>query len=625
MQVSLEKVKLRFQTSLLVFVAANMVLMSAVWWVSGKNSDNAQNINLAGRQRALSQRIHRDLLQLHQTPPVLGDARLTELVHATTLFNDTLLGFTQGGTTRDQSGVVVVLERLSLNSAESPLANGLALWNQFTPLLWPIVASPTAVPTVSQVNAALAFADQHANDLFNQMDRLTTALVLHHQDEMMALRWMQGVFMAMMLFSGVWVITQKRQFTHAMDQENKELAQTTETTQAELLTMQARMVLLDLCIAKIKDVVIITQYESFEKSNPRMVYVNDAFEQVTGYSRAEAIGQTPCLLHGKNSLSTELDRMHSTHATWMNVRGEIINYTKSGQEFWVEYDITPVTDDKGWYTLSVQRDITERKKNEAEMIGLMQAAAESSRLKSEFLRNISHEFRTPMNGILGMCQILAMTALNDKQAQYVKTLSDCANAFLTIVNHVLDFRKLDAGTLAINQQPFDLRALLNDCETKVLPLAREKKLALTLTCHPAVPARLVGDAQRIAQVLGYFLDNAIKFTALGSVALTVGVSGRNGDVFCVRFAVHDTGIGISEAQMALLFKPLMQVDGTSTRRYGGAGMGLAISRKLVKLMHGREGVESQPTKGSTFWFELELPQAPAQTSHLDGSQGCDSK
>jgi PAS domain S-box-containing protein len=565
----------------------------------------------------MSQRIHRNLLQLHQTPPVPGDARLSELVHAIALFDDTLMGFAKGGKTRNQSGEDVELHRVTLTSAQTPLADGLALWNTFIPLLQPIDAGLATVPSVPQVNAALAFADAHANELYDQMDKLTTALVIHHEDEMTALRWMQGLFMVLMLISGVWVMAKKRQLTQAMDQENKELAHTTETTQAQLLTVQARMYLLDMCIAKIKDVVIITEFDSFEsvpfkKSNPRMVYVNDAFEKVTGYSREEAIGQTPCLLHGPKSQRSELDRMHCVFGSWSNVRGEVINYTKSGEEFWVEYDVTPVASDKGWYTLSVQRDITERKKNEAEMIELMQMAAESSRLKSEFLRNISHELRTPMNGILGMSQILTLTALNKEQAKYVKTLRDCASSFLTVVNHVLDFRKLDAGTLTIEQQPFGVQAMLDACLVKVQSLAREKKLALTLTCNQNVPSQLVGDARRISQVLGYLLDNAVKFTATGSVALTVSLISHEGDVFGLRFAVHDTGIGISDDQMEMLFRPFVQVDGTLTRRYGGTGMGLALSRKLVKLMNGREGVESQPLKGSTFWFELELPQASAE-------------
>jgi signal transduction histidine kinase len=244
------------------------------------------------------------------------------------------------------------------------------------------------------------------------------------------------------------------------------------------------------------------------------------------------------------------------------------------------------------------------------MVALMQMAAESSRLKSEFLRNISHELRTPMNGILGMSQILTLTALNNEQAKYVKTLSECASAFLTVINHVLDFRKLDAGTLTIDQQPFGVQAMLEACLAKVQPLAREKKLALTLTCNPNVPDQLIGDSKRISQVLGYLLDNAVKFTATGSVALTVSLISHEGDVFGLRFAVHDTGIGISNEQMELLFRPFVQVDGTLTRRYGGTGIGLALSRKLVKLMNGREGVESQPLKGSTFWFELELSQTP---------------
>lgn len=379
-------------------------------------------------------------------------------------------------------------------------------------------------------------------------------------------------------------------------------------TQQAFNTVKERLTLLDLCMAKTKDVIIITEAEPLNRPGPRIVYVNDAFERLTGYSREEAIGQTPRMLQGIKTQRSELNRLRSAFAVWASVRVEVINYTKSGQEYWVELEVTPVANEAGWFThwVSVQRDITERKQAETQRLALLEKSVEASRLKAEFIANISHEFRTPMNGILGLAQVLLNAPLTTKQHDYVQALYDSATGLMTILNAMLDFRKIEAGTLSLEKLPFSVNQLMHDCQQAVQPKAQAKGLAFELTVDNTFPAVVLGDVTRIRQVLDYLLDNAVKFTNAGSITLVAGSMNYADDRPYLHFEVTDTGIGISDTQCALLFRPFVQVDGGITRRQGGTGLGLVLGSRLVELMHGHIGIISAPGRGSTVWFAVPL-------------------
>lgn len=366
--------------------------------------------------------------------------------------------------------------------------------------------------------------------------------------------------------------------------------------------------LLKQCMARVNDVVIITNATSAEQSTHRIVFVNDAFERITGYSRQEAMGQSPRMLQGENTQRSEVKRLRQAILECRSARVELINYAKGGREFWSEIDINPVFDAAGRCThwISVQRDVTIRKQAEVDMVQLCDRAMESALMKEHFLSTISHEICTPMNGVIGMTDLLLDTPLDPEQLDYVEALNQSGQALMSIINGILDFSKMEAGNVNIESRPFELQRMVDTCLDLVAPKARQKGLSVRCTLDGQIPATLMGDEARIRQVLLVLLGNAVKFTGSGGIALDVRQISFEGDVHRIRFEIRDTGIGIVGADIKRLFQHFQQLDGSITRKHGGIGLGLAISRQLVELMHGQIDVESQAGKGSLFWFELPI-------------------
>jgi PAS domain S-box-containing protein len=352
-------------------------------------------------------------------------------------------------------------------------------------------------------------------------------------------------------------------------------------------------------------------------------YVNPKFSELTGYTRAEALGQNPRVLKSGTmppEVYADLWQTLKRGEVW---RGELHNRKKNGDLFWEQATIAAIRDDSGETThfVAVKEDITERKQLQANLVRAHDEAVAASRLKSEFLATVSHEIRTPINGILGMAEMLVETGLDPDQREMGEVIKSSADNLLVIINDILDFSKIEAGKFRIVAVNFDLRALVEETRALLAPRAQARQLALRCELGAAPAGWQLGDAGRIRQVLTNLLGNAIKFTERGEITISVLETRASAGRVAVRVAVRDTGIGIPLLAQAKLFQAFTQVDGSITRKFGGTGLGLAISRQLMELMGGTIGFESVLGRGSTFWFELELGRGTAPPAEDPAAAG----
>ncbi len=273
----------------------------------------------------------------------------------------------------------------------------------------------------------------------------------------------------------------------------------------------------------------------------------------------------------------------------------------------------------------ILRDITQRKSAEEAIRAAHDRAVEAADVKSQFLATMSHEIRTPINAVVGMSELMLQTPLSDEAREYASTVRDSAESLLAIVNDILDFSKMEAGRMELESVPFAPVVAVENATDILSAAARKKGLALSTYVAPEVPRRVLGDADRLRQVLLNLLGNAVKFTAQGSVTVRAVVDEADDEAVVLRFSVTDTGPGIAPDAAEQLFEPFRQADQSTRRRFGGTGLGLSISRRIVELMGGRIGFDSSLGYGSTFWFTIPFARVldepePARGETLRGTR-----
>ena len=356
-----------------------------------------------------------------------------------------------------------------------------------------------------------------------------------------------------------------------------------------------------------------------------IVYANPKFLEVTGFSDLEAYGNTPRLIKSGHHDPEFYKELWDTVVAGKDWHGEMLNRKKSGDYYWESVAISPIKDESGKVThfLGIKEDITLKKNQENELEKAKEAAIASAKAKSEFLATMSHEIRTPMNGLIGMSGLLEETDLTPEQSQYVDTLQVSGKNLLRIINDILDFSKIEAGKLELEEETFVLHKVIEQSiETFALPLAHNE-VEFRYVISPNVPKVVTGDPTRVNQILVNLIGNACKFTNSGEIVLSVDMGPPSSTSIELRFSVKDTGIGISKEQQERLFKAFTQADSSTTRKYGGTGLGLTISKRLCEIMNGNMWVESNLGEGSCFNFTLQLkkpretqlsPQEPKELS-----------
>lgn len=343
---------------------------------------------------------------------------------------------------------------------------------------------------------------------------------------------------------------------------------------------------------------------------------NRSAETLFGYSRSEAVGTSAGLLLAGLPASQRQAAVDALLASRHASNAITPSATKNGETILCAWYHTPLFDANGAFSgmACLALDITNQTRS-AEALRAAKELAEASALaKNRFLATVSHEVRTPLNAIQGMTAALRDTTLTAEQQEITASIQDGTESLLRLMGDVLDLSRLEAGALTVASEPFSVRAIVDDAVVSLRAGAEAKKLGLHVHVDAAIPDRLIGDGQRLRQILTNLLDNAVKFTEDGEVTVSGSIREATPERYDLLFAVSDTGIGIAADEFDRLFQSFGQLDASSTRRYGGAGLGLAISRRLARLMGGDLWLESREGEGSTFYFNILAAAAPPETA-----------
>ena len=351
---------------------------------------------------------------------------------------------------------------------------------------------------------------------------------------------------------------------------------------------------------QVRNAVIATDLEG------RIIYWNRFSEVLYQWKAEEVLGRSIAKTIVPPEKSILMNEVMADIIRYGYRESEHIVQRKDGSLFPAFYAFSTLSDEVGRLMgfVGVSIDLTERKKVEQDLRLAKERAESATKAKSAFLANMSHEIRTPMNAVIGFTGLLLNTNIDPEQRDCIETIRSSGDSLLAVISDILDFSKIEGGMLDLERESFDLQECLETSVNMVAEAAASKCLSLGFKIDPAVPGQLVGDLTRLRQILVNLLGNAVKFTETGSIHISVSSLGTSDKEYEIQFIVRDSGIGISRDRMSRLFQSFSQVDASTTRKYGGTGLGLAICKHLAELMGGRIWAESNPGKGSTFYFTI---------------------
>ena len=378
---------------------------------------------------------------------------------------------------------------------------------------------------------------------------------------------------------------------------------------------EERLKLLESVILNTTDAVVITEFNPNEKIKTKIIFVNNSYCKMTGYTLDEIIGKSPSILQGPKTDKEILQKVRESIESFLPCHFEVINYKKNGEEFWSSISLSPIVNAEGTFThwIAIKRDITEKKELENAYIVAKENAESANKAKSEFLANMSHEIRTPLNSVIGFSDMLHKTHLDETQKLYNNAVFQSANSLLDIISEILDFSKIEAGKLEIDVSKTNLTELVYSVSNMISFQAHEKNLEVLVNLHHDIPKFIWIDSIRLRQVLINLMANAVKFTKSGEIEFKIiPITQLSDNTYQIRFAVRDTGIGILPENQKKIFEAFSQEDASTTRKFGGTGLGLAISKKLLELMGTDLQLTSIPNEGSTFYFDI-IVKADSQT------------
>ena len=577
------RLTVRYVLALAVVAALAVTGQALVQHSLALQAADSREVNLAGRQRMLSQRIAKNALAATSG---VDPAALAALGADAREWAETHRGLLDGDPARGLPG----LRDPALYAALDSLSDDVGRALRAAAAVGRALDAGDADGARQSVAALLA-----AERVFlPAMDRVVFRLDAGSRAQVRRLRWIEGALLALVL--AVLALEAAYVFRPAVARAAGSM---------RALGEQSR--LLRTVLDAIPDSVLVLDADG------RIALGNVALLSETVVKRVRDVeGRWPAEVFPRG-LGHQIERAHAFAARAAHAIPDVEHPILGGDRVGLTSRV-PLFDADGEVVgvVGVTRDVTAQKAAEADLVEARDAAEAATRAKSEFLANMSHEIRTPMNGVIGMTSLLMETALDREQRDFVETIRTSGDALLTIINDILDFSKIEAGMLDLDRAPFDVRETVESALDLVVQPAARKGIDLAYLADDAVPVSVVGDVTRVRQVLVNLLSNAVKFTHEGSVCVRVSAEAGPGGAVTLAFAVEDTGIGIAPDKLALVFESFSQADASTTREYGGTGLGLTICQRLVALMGGGVTVESAPGAGSTFRFTVPAEVAPAE-------------